>query len=187
MATVVDRYWEAVSYVHRAVDEVESAPSLLNIADRYAAKVKTQPVRDELSRVESRWLRATNDIDRAQIARDAELLADRTKENLPGAPQSWTRTNLYAAEVEKSTPATSYGEELAAEAEHDWTWLKDKAGAAAGAGKGIAQWLLVGGGLFVAYKLVDYLRAHEQRTATSTARALNSGLEHAAVESERSS
>ena len=131
MATVVNRYWEAVSYVHRAVDTVESAPSLLNVVDRYAAKVKTQPVRDELTRIETRWLRATSDLERAKIARDAELLADRTKENLAGAPQSWKRTNLYVDEQEQSTPATSYGQEVAREADHDWTWLKEKASGAA--------------------------------------------------------
>jgi hypothetical protein len=55
--TVVDRYWEAVSYVHRAVDEVESAPSLLNVADRYAAKVKTSEANgySEAERVAIAW------------------------------------------------------------------------------------------------------------------------------------
>ena len=185
MATVVDRYWEAISYVHRALDEVESAPSLLNLVDRYAAKVKTQPVRDELARIESRWLRATSDLERAKIARDAELLADRTKENLPGAPQSWRRTNLFVGEDERSTPATSYGQELASEAENDWQWVKDKASGAADAGKGLAQLLLVGGGLFVAAKALDYLHSRQQQHAVTTERALNAGLERAATDSER--
>ena len=182
MATVVNRYWEAISYVHRAVDTVEAAPSLLNVVDRYAAKVKTQPVRDELTRIEARWLRATNDLERAKIARDAELLADRTKENLPGAPQSWKRTNLYVDEQEQLAPATSYGQEVAREADSDWTWLKEKASGAAGAGKGIAELLLLGGGIFLAIKAVDYLRARQ--TSTVSAAALNRGLERAATDAD---
>jgi hypothetical protein len=130
-------------------------------------------------------MRATNDIDRAKIARDAELLADRAEENLPGAPQSWRRTNLFAGEDERSTPATTYGQELAHEAEQDWKWVREKASGAADAGKGLAQWLLIGGGILVAAKLADYLRTREQRRATGTARALNEGLERTAADAEQ--
>ena len=35
------------------------------------------------------------------------------EESLPGAPQDRARTNLYAGETPRGTPATTYGQELA--------------------------------------------------------------------------
>ena len=92
---------------------------------------------------------------------------------MPGAPQDWRRTNLYAGERPSSTPATSYRQELTGEAEHDWGWFKDKANGAADPGKGIAQWILIGGGLLLAIKAVDYNCAcvQEQQHQVNGARA----------------
>src|SRR5206468_3585035 len=78
------------------------------IVDAYASTLKTETVRNELRRLEALWMHATTDIDRARIARDAELLADRTEENLPGAPQDRARTNLRPGEQASATPATSF-------------------------------------------------------------------------------
>jgi hypothetical protein len=181
MATVESRYKAATDYVRRAIDVVESAPSILNVIDRYAARVKTESVRDALTQLEVRWLRASSDFDRANVGREAELLADRTKENLPGAPQDWTRTNLFSGERESSTPGTSYAAEFAHEADHDWNWASDKATRAAEASKGIGRWLFAGGGLLLALKLVDYLRERQGHQAL----ALNDALERAADDANR--
>lgn len=176
MATVESRYQVATAYVARAIASVESSSSLVKVIDRYAAKIKTAPVRDALAQVQARWLRATSEGDRAMVAREAELLADRTKENLPGAPQDWARTNLFVGERETSTPATSYRQWFNDEAAADWAWLSGKAASAADAGKGVAEWLLIGGGLLVAWKAFDYFGKRQ----TKTTAALNRELERAA-------
>ncbi len=184
MATVENRYQAATEYVRRAIDAVERAPSAFNVVDRYAATLKTKPARDELARLDAVWLRAANDLDRVRAAQAAELLADRTEESLPGAPQDWRRTNLYAGERPSSTPATSYRQELAGEAQRDWDWFANEASGAANFGKGIAQWVLIGGGLLLAIKAVDYLRVSQEHNSKSTARELNEGLERAAADVE---
>lgn len=180
MATVVNRYWEAISYVHRAVDSVESAPSTLDFVDRYAARVKTEPVRNELAGIEARWLRATNDLERAKIARDAELLADRTQEALPGAPQDRQRTNLWTGEVPTSTPATTYGDEVARQAHDAWDWTKNAIRRTADDAASLGTWVLIAGGILLTTKL--------WRATTSAPRdarrTLNRHLERAASESE---
>jgi hypothetical protein len=115
-ATVEQRYKDAIAYVRRAIDSVTAAQSsALNLLpdSLNPALVKTAPARGELSRLELRWSRATSDKDRAAVARDAELLADRVQEDLPGAPQDRQRTDLVKGEVPTSTPATSYLGELA--------------------------------------------------------------------------
>jgi hypothetical protein len=180
MATVVDRYWEAVSYVHRAIDVVESASSALNLVDRYAARVKTEPVHGELAGVEARWLRSTNDLERAKIARDAELLADRTQEALPGAPQDRRRTNLWAGEVPTFTPATSYGDEVAREAHDAWDWTKSAIRRTADDAVSLGTWVLVAAGVLLTTKLWR-TTAGTQRDARRT---LNRRLERVALESE---
>jgi hypothetical protein len=180
MATVEGRYEVATAYVTQAIHRVESAPALVNVVDRYAARLKTASVREALTQIQGRWLRAVSDADRATVAREAELLADRTKENLPGAPEGWTRTNLFAGEREATTPATSYGQSLSAEAEQDWHWLSDRAVDAADATKSFARWLLAGGGLLVVWKTLDYFGKRQ----TVSAIALNRGLERAAAEAE---
>lgn len=181
MATVENRYESATAYVTRAIARVESAPALVNLVDRYAAGLKTASVREALAQVQARWLRASNDNDRAIVAREAELLADRTKENLPGAPPDWVRTNLFVGERESTTAATSYGQSLADEARQDWSWLSERASEGADATKGFARWLLAGGGLLVAWKALGYF---SERKAASAA-VLNRRLERAASDAER--
>ena len=101
--------------VERAIATVEKGPSTWNPITRaiesYAGKTKTEEVHNDLRHIQDRWDVARSDIERASIARDAELLADRVQENLPGAPQDRQRTNLWKGETPKSTPATSYGGE----------------------------------------------------------------------------
>jgi sugar phosphate isomerase/epimerase len=122
MATVEERYMAATAYVRRAVDVVEERgityliDPVTGIVEWYAGKTKTQQPRNELTRIEARWLRTATDTDRAAVARDAELLADRVQESLPGAPQDRVRTNLYEGETPKGTPATSYAQEVAMQA-----------------------------------------------------------------------
>src|SRR5579862_5476292 len=102
MATIEQRYEHAVAYIHRAVDVVQDgSPSfdpLTRAIDWYAGTKKTETTRHDLEKLEQQWMFARNDLDRARIAREAELLADRVKENLPGAPQDWKRTNLVKDE-----------------------------------------------------------------------------------------
>jgi hypothetical protein len=135
MATIEQRYTAAVDYVRRALKVLE--PSWWNVFEHQAYDEKTKTVRSDLERIDGRWLRATSDKEREAIARDAELLADRTKENLPGATSDWKRTNLYAGEVEHQTPATSFWGELSGElhqhAEHvPWKPILYGAGAVVG-------------------------------------------------------
>src|SRR5579863_673542 len=126
MATVEDRYRPATDYVRRAISVVEAAGvayttnPVTGAIEWYAGRTKTAEPRAELDQIDARWLRATSDAQRAGIAREAELLADRVEENLPAAPQDRTRTNLYAGEVAQGTPATSYAQALDAEASDDW-------------------------------------------------------------------
>src|SRR5579863_5726409 len=131
MATVEDRYRPATDYVRRAISVVEAAGvaystnPVTGAIEWYAGRTKTAEPRAELDDVDARWLRATSDAQRAAIAREAELLADRVEENLPGAPQDRARTNLFAGEVATGTPPTSYSQEVTAEARNDWDWLAD--------------------------------------------------------------
>src|SRR5437899_98659 len=114
MPTVDDRYRAATGYVRRAVETVEkrgvgfAEDPITGMIEWYSGRTKTETPRNELARVEARWLRATNDKDRVTVARDAELLADRVQESLPGAPQDRVRTNLFKGEVQTSTLETSY-------------------------------------------------------------------------------
>lgn len=117
MATIQERYDTATAYVQRAVTVTKLSalnPILLLRPD--PANIAA----NELDKLRVRWARATNDLERAVVARDAELLADRIEENLPGAPQDWKRTNLYPGEVPHSTPALSFLSELKREIADDW-------------------------------------------------------------------
>src|SRR5262249_61533156 len=113
MPTAEQRYKAANDYIERAIVAVESGSvwsylhPLGGLAETLAGPYKTETARNELERIEARWLRATTDAERARIARDAELLADRAQENLPGAPQDRPRTNLYPGQGPNGTPATS--------------------------------------------------------------------------------
>jgi hypothetical protein len=99
--------------VKHAIEAVTPTLSVLLPDAIDPAAVKTAPARGELARLEARWSKAKTDKERAAIARDAELLADRVEEDLPGAPQSRRRTDLYPGEVPSATPATSFLGELA--------------------------------------------------------------------------
>lgn len=190
MPTVEERYKAATEYVRRAVATVEArgiaytVDPITGIVEWYAGKTKTTAPRNELARIEARWLRATTDSERSKIAREAELIADRVEESLPGAPQDRARTNLYKEETPKGTPETSYDQEVDNQAGEVWGWIKDKAGGAAHEASSIGKWLLVGGGIIGGWKLLDFLRERERNRVRSasgrTQRALNASLERAA-------
>jgi hypothetical protein len=191
MPTVEQRYTAATAYVRRAVATVEdrgvgyAVDPITGIVEWYAGKTKTEPARNELTHIEARWLRATHDIDRARVARDAELLADHVQESLPGAPQDRQRTNLYKGEVPTGTPATSYYEEAASQAGEYWDWATSKAQSLADDVKSVGTWLLLGGGVVLGWKVVDLLRERqhtaEARAAGATRHALNTALARVAV------
>jgi len=180
--TTQERYERATAYVRRAIEEVEATPPTYNpvtkVIEWYAGQTKTEPVRNDLNRIEHRWMFARSDAERARVARDAELLADRTKENLPGAPSDWKRTNLFKGEKEKQTTATGYHKEVREQAHEVWRWVKDKSSGAADSARGIGKWLLIGGGVFLGWKALSHMRTRERRD--SSRRALNTSIEKAA-------
>jgi hypothetical protein len=190
MPTVEERYKAATEYVRRAVATVEARgvaytiDPVSGIVEWYAGKTKTAEPRHELARIEARWLRATTEDERGNIARDAELLADRVEESLPGAPQDRARTNLYKGETPKGTPATSYAQEVDNQSGEVWGWIKDRAGSFTHEAWSVGKWLLVGGGIIGGWKLLDFLRERERNRLRSasgrTQRALNASLERAA-------
>jgi hypothetical protein len=166
MTTIEKRYEAAIGYAHRAIGLVE-VPSM-NVIEWYAGRVKTEPYRNELSRIEAQWLRATSEEQRTRVARDAELLADRIQETLPGAPQDRQRTNLTGGEKPTSTPATSYGQEIERQAGEVWTSI----GAVADRAVSLGGAILIGGGLLLAWKALD----HFKRRQAGEGAALNRGL-----------
>jgi hypothetical protein len=188
MATVEERYSAATAYVRRAIDAVKPSvfywvSPITGIASWYAGHEKTKLWEGELQRIEDRWLRAKSDAERAKVARDAELLADRVQEILPGAPQDRARTNLYKGEVQTHTEATSYLGEVANQAGEAWDWLKKKKDEATKKTSDIGKWLLVGGGVLLALKTLGYLTVREQshlRMASDMEEELNATLEQVA-------
>jgi|SRR6266542_2744366 len=162
--TAQQRYDAATAYVRRAIKHVHSGWDwfLQGAADAYAGSLKVEPVENELRHIEERWMRATTESERMKVAIDAENLADRTKENLPGAPQDWTRTNLYHGEAEHSTAATSYSQEVVREARDDWNWVASKATSTGEKTAGVAKLLLWGGGIYLGIKIVDELGARRR-------------------------
>lgn len=184
--SIEDRYQRAVAYVHRAVDTVESRALDLSFVDYFAARNQTETTRNEVAHIEGRWLRASNDTDRARVARDAELLGDRVQESLPGAPQDRERTNLWPGEVPKSTPATTYANALADQATEVVRAVPSLTRDATESLAGVGRWLLIAGGLFVAWKAIDYLHERERkRPAQPTAREVQAAIEAAANARER--
>jgi hypothetical protein len=180
MATVEQRYQLAIAYVTRAVAAVET-PSAWNPIDWYAGRIKIETARNDLRAIEGRWLRARTDDDRALVARDAELLADRTQEVLPGAPQDRQRTNLAKGEHPTFAPATSYAQEVEHQAGEAWSWAKDTASDVTDGIASIGKLVLVGGGLFLGMKLVDFLKSKQRnRRGTPTTKALNRQLQRVA-------
>ena len=153
---VVNRYHDAIAYIDRAIDVVDNSGAWI---DREVANPhKIEVPRYEVKQLKARWLRSTTDGERERVARDAELLADRVQENLPGAPQDRKRTNLFKGEVPKGTPATSYGSELAHRAVAAWDWFKHEAKQASTP----ATLLLWGGALAVGYFAVSALTRHHE-------------------------
>jgi hypothetical protein len=185
MATVEKRYEAATAYVHRAIAVVERGPStpfdpLSEAADFYAGRIKTASVRTELQHIEERWEFATNDIDRARVARDAELLADRVQESLPGAPQDRKRTNLYPGETPKGTPSTRFEDIANEQFDATWNWLKRGSLAVRDEAAGAGKWLIIGGTILLGMQLIDFLRAHSQRNEQEERRVLDSEVERVA-------
>jgi hypothetical protein len=189
MPTINDRYTAATDYVRRALSIVEAAGvaystnPVTGMIEWYAGRTKTVEPRNELAQIEARWRAASSDAQRAAIAREAELLADRVEESVPGAPQDRDRTNLYAGEIATATPATTYGQELDAQANEEWQWIKDTASVAKDRASSFGKWLLVGGAAVLSWKALDYLRERErsrQSRAESTEQRLNRSLERVA-------
>jgi hypothetical protein len=176
--------------VRSAIFDVEargiaySVHPVTGLVEWYAGRDKTAPARQDLSHIEARWLRAASDTERSAIAREAELLADRVQESLPGAPQNRQRTNLYKGEQASSTPGTSYYGEFANQAVETWDVLRTAARETATTAESVARYALLGGGIVLGWKLFDYLRARERRqevrSSGATKRALNAALEHVA-------
>ena len=157
------RYRRAIEYATRAVESVSGSLWSSGPIDYYANREKTRTARQDLERIEERWWRASSDEARASVARQAELLADRIKENLPGAPQDWQRTNLTTGENERSAPATSYGSELRSEAEEAWSIAKRATERTADGLTSVGALLLLGGGLYVGSQLPSLLRSNKAR------------------------
>jgi hypothetical protein len=115
------------------------------------------------------------------VARDADLLADRVEESLPGAPQDRARTNLYPGEQPSATPPNNYVDELDRQTHATWDWLKSHAHAGADETRSFGKWLLIGGGVVASWKLLDYLRTREQRHGPALiGREFNANLVRAA-------
>ena len=188
MATIEERYQSATAYVRRAISVVERGPgiddSLTASIEAYAGRLKTSVVRGDLERIEARWLRAATAFERARLARDAELLADRTQESLPGAPQDRKRTNLFPGETPSSTPSTSFEREVDSQAGFVWSWLKQRGSAAAGTVAAVSRLVVVGGVAFVGYELYRLARARHRAQTRNSRRALNAALVDAAERRE---
>jgi len=191
MPTVEQRYQAATAYVHRAINVVQDRgfryviDPVTGLVEWYAGRTKTDVPRTELARIEARWLRATRGDERSQVARDAELLADRVEENLPGAPQNRERTNLYSGEAPTAAPPTSFYGEIADRSAELWSGLRDAAERAAAAASLVEKTLLVGGGLWAAWKAVEYLRSRARTTDEGSPHALNESLERVAMSRPR--
>ena len=91
MASVDRRYDDGVRYIRRTIQIVEDGPpwyeKVSGIVEWYAGKQKTLTARQDLERIEKAWWFAKSEAERAKVARDAEMLADRVQESLPGALQ----------------------------------------------------------------------------------------------------
>lgn len=153
---VVNRYHDAIAYIDGAIDVVDNSGAWID--REFANPHKIEVPRYEVAQLKARWLRSTSDSERAAVARDAELLADRVQENLPGAPQDRKRTNLFKGEVGKATPATTYGAELGHRAVAAWDWFKREAKQASTP----ASLLLWGGALAVGYVAASALMGRRE-------------------------
>jgi len=159
MASNAERRYEAAkAYVDRAVATV-FALGMYSPMDSLAAREKTAPVVSDAKKLDAKWLRATTETEREALAKEAENLADRTKENLPSAPSDWKRTNLYKGEVEKQTAATSFAGALAEEA----SLRANQLGTLATGLGGAAKLALVGGAVYLGIKLVSAFESRKER------------------------
>ena len=174
MATATERYNRATSYAHHAIASVSRSMWSVGVFDYYGNQEKTKTARQDLERIEARWWRASVESERNLIARDAELLADRIKENLPGAPLDWQRTNLAAGEIEKTQPPTTFASDLNDRANEVWAWAS---GAAERTTHGVTQigaFVLIGGGLLLGSQVVSLLRGKQaNRLLVSLERTAN--------------
>jgi hypothetical protein len=190
MATTTERYEAAIAYVKRAIAVVKSGAAVpdgtVAFVEWYAARKKTETPSTELERIEARWLRATTDVERTRIARDAELLADRVQEDLPGAPQDRQRTDLVKGEKPTATAATSYAHEAneqfleVTHAREAIDWIRREGESLKGGLKTVGQGILIGGGLLVALRLIEYASVRRRQGGDATARRLNRALEQTA-------
>lgn len=164
MSTTVERYESARRYVERAVAAVEhealtsSVVPVLDGFEWYGSRLRTETARNDRSRLEARWLRATTDKERVGIARDMELLADRVAESLPGAPQDWKRTNLGKNEAASATAKPSLSDELKAEAGSTWSTIESQVARPA---TSILGWLAAGALAVGGWKLWQFVRSDE--------------------------
>lgn len=181
MPTLVERYDLAHRYIERAVSTVErealtsSVVPLLNGFEWYASRLRTETARNDLARIDARWLRATTDRERSEIAREAELLADRVAETLPGAPRDWKRTNLASGEAEKTTQKPTLADELKYEAREAWSGFEAEIVRPASS---LLGWLAAGALAVGGWKLWQFTRDDDRKER----RQLNRALERAARE-----
>lgn len=175
MPTIVERYERAHRYVERAIAAVErealtsSVVPVLNGFEWYASRLRTETARNDLSRIDARWLRATTEKDRSAVAREAELLADRVAETLPGAPQDWKRTNLTKDENTTGTAKPSLGDELSTEARQTWSSVETELVRPASS---VLGWLAAGALAVGGWKLWQFLRTDEREERRKLSRAL---------------
>ena len=175
MATNVERYERAHAYVMRAIVAVERAAltssvvPVLNGFEWYASRLRTETARNDLARLDVRWLRAIKELQRNVLAREMELLADRVAESLPGAPQDWQRTNLAVGEKPETAKAASLGEELRAQAAESWASVETSVVRPAAS---IIGWLLTGLAAVGGWRLWRQLRGDDADERRRLSRAL---------------
>ena len=156
------RYEAAKAYVDRAVATV-LALGMYSPMDALGAREKTAPVVSDTKKLDAKWLRATTETVREALAKEAENLADRTKENLPGAPPDWKRTNLYKGETEKQAAPTTYAGAVAEEASLRAHQVGQGLGFLASGLGGVAKLGLLGGAVFLGLKLVSAFESRRER------------------------
>jgi hypothetical protein len=72
----------------------------------------TEPYVNDYTSIKSRWA-AANDSNRSAIMLEAEALANRVQQTMPGATMgTWRRTNLDPGETPRTTPDISYAKEV---------------------------------------------------------------------------
>ena len=153
VATAAERYQAAIDYVERAIATAQAPPlwstviPAVALASMYGGNLATTTARQDLVAIKKRWAAASSDTERDQVARDAELLADRVEENVPGAPTDRQRTNLFSGEVPSSTPAASFPSAIVDEVKADAKAAAEVVDKVGDELAGVGKWLLLGGAL----------------------------------------